>query len=231
MAEYKREAGVAVAAAICFAVLVGGAAIYLFPSAMVPPSSSITSSGLPSNKIPAPVGFLGASYASSSGTVYPLAFYNGDPSTVPTIPSSSAAGTLVFTFSTSQYKQADFTLFYQSCSRNALEGSGQTSVMTGANSSGATVTSVTLVKASTTSGSSQVQQICSPKSFGFSYGSDTQGHLALSSDSISLPCGQVQIYNGQVAPTHYVVVSFGVNTMGYPSAAQYFYQYLLYSSC
>jgi hypothetical protein len=100
-------------------------------------------------------------------------------------------------------------------------------------SSGTTTSSQTATSsANSGNGGGEGLQSCSNKtSLGFSYSQNSQGEYVVSSNSITLPCGAVQAYEGGEIPTQYLLVHFGVNTIGQPGAEPYFYNYQLYAVC
>jgi hypothetical protein len=171
--------------------------------------------------IPAPVGYLGASFV-SSGTTYLLNTLNSNSNTAgssPDISKSASSGSFSFAFSSSTYPESALSVSYQSCSRTLTGGTTTSETTTGSASSG-------------TGGSGGLQQSCSQKtSLDFSYNQNSQGQFVATTNSMTLPCGTLQSYDGNMIPTQYLLVSFGVNTIGQPGAEPYFYNYLLYAAC
>ena len=79
---------------------------------------------------------------------------------------------------------------------------------------------------------SEIQQNCDlAKSLDFSFGKNSQGQYAVTTKSITLPCGSLQSYHGGLIPTKYYYAIFSIKTLNFTTAAPFSYGYTVYANC
>jgi hypothetical protein len=183
-------------------------------------STTTTTTGASLQTIPTPVGFLGAEFV-SDGTAFPVS--PETPSSAgtsnPDIPQSAASGFFSFLFSSPKYSESDLSLYVQSCNASQVTTSQSTAAPGNPITPGNGV------------GLGGGQNCSSRTILNFSYAQDSQGDYAVNSPPLTLPCGDLQMDNGIATASSYLQVSFGVNTIGQPGAAPYYYIYAAYLDC
>jgi hypothetical protein len=192
-------------------------------------ASSVTTSGQ-LRSIPTPTGYLGASFAGPAG-IFSLTSSAGNPSTSPNlnIPQSSAIGAFSFAFSSPKYSQSDLSVTYMSCSTTIVSTQGSSTIAT---STGNASVPGTISKGSGSGSLGGTNQICgSSTMLSFTYAQNTQGQYVATTGSVTSPCGNLQSIDGSMVPSQYLLLKFGVNTFGQPSATPYYYMYLVYGNC
>lgn len=171
-----------------------------------------------------PRGYLGGYFTNHTNTILNLYGTHFDFS-VPIITQSNSNGYFTFLFS-KPYPQDAFSVSYQTCSRSLVSspGSIDNQTYTGNLGNNQTMSSV--------DNKTQVYQICSQgKLLDHTFGVNSQGRYAVTTKNVTLPCGNVQMFDSQLLPANYSYLTFSVKSINDTVSIPFSYHYLLYAHC